>query len=114
MEIPVSVIALAGMLATMLVGIIGYLLRGMISSTQKKHDELDAKIDAHDRFFAQIDKRFVEEELAFSKAYIDKESWTRDYVTLTHRVDALHKRCDRIESRIRDDATGRWNIPEGD
>ena len=97
MEVPLWAVAVFGTGATFLVGIIGFFMKSTLASLAKRADasELEArKIRAE---LSVVDKRFLEEQLAQTKAFVDKEGFTRDYVTLTGRIDGLHKRVDRVE-----------------
>jgi hypothetical protein len=108
MEVPVWAIAAFGVFTTALLAILGYLIRSIVGDIQQQGDEtrealkgLSDELKSSDRRvgeeLARIDKRFVEEQLAQSRMFVDREVWTRDYVTLTSRLDGLHKRFDRME-----------------
>jgi len=108
MEVPVWAIAAFGIFTSALLAILGYLIRSMVGDIQEQGDEtrkaledLSTELKTSDRRVAEelarIDKRFVEEQLAQSRMFVDREVWTRDYVTLTSRIDGLHKRLDRLD-----------------
>jgi hypothetical protein len=108
MEVPVWAIAAFGVFTSALLAILGYLIRSMVGDIQAQGDEtrkalegLSTELKTADRRvadeLARIDKRFVEEQLAQTRMFVDREVWTRDYVTLTSRIDGLHKRLDRHE-----------------
>lgn len=102
MQVPLWAI---GTIVTVLVTIIGGLLKLLWSTTQKKQDAQDERLLALERGATATDKRFLEVELANTRAFVGVEAWSRDYVTLTQRVDGLHKRVDRIERpRAKSDA----------
>lgn len=107
-EVPAWALGAAGMFATCLLAVLGYLLRSMLSSIQKQGEQMAAAIKVQgDEFrrvlndiraeLSDVDKRFLKEQLAQGSRFVDRESWTRDYVTLTQRIDGLHKRVDRVE-----------------
>ena len=97
MEVPLWATAVLGTCVTFLIGIVGFFVRSTLASLTKRAD--DSEFEARKIRFelAAVDKRFIEEQLAQSKQFVDKEGFTRDYVTLTQRIDGLHKRVDRIE-----------------
>jgi hypothetical protein len=108
MEVPVWAIAAFGVFTTALLAILGYLIRSMVGDIQEQGDEtrkalegLSDELKSSDRRVAEelarIDKRFVEEQLAQARMFVDREAWTRDYVTITSRIDGLHKRLDRLD-----------------
>lgn len=118
-QLPAWAIAAFGIFTSALLAILGYLLRSMIGSITKQGEETKKALekqgqetkDAIEELseaskrnerkvsddLARIDKRFVEEQLAQSRQYVDREGWTRDYVTLSQRIDGLHRRVDRVE-----------------
>jgi len=97
LEIPVWILTAIWGLIAVLLATIGYLIRFVINTNQKKNDEQDAQIQALQKASAAVDKKFVEAELLATKEFVDKEMWTRDYVTLTNRLDAVFKKIDRME-----------------
>lgn len=100
MYVPPWAIAVVGTLFTVLLTIVGFLVKMVWASTQKKHTELDKKIEKLEGAQAATDKRFLEQELAFSRQFVDQESWTRDYITVSNRLDGMHKKIDRVERSV--------------
>lgn len=104
LSVPAWLATAVGSLILLLLGVIGYLVRLVVSTSQERLDTQDTKIsglygklDDIKSSLLAIDRRFVEAELIATKQFVDKETYTRDYITMTGRVDAVHKRVDRIE-----------------
>jgi hypothetical protein len=97
MEVPMWAIAVFGTGATFLVGIVGFFMKSTLANLTKRADAAEVEGQKIRAELAAVDKRFLEEQLAQTKAFVDKEGFTRDYVTLTQRIDGLHKRVDRVE-----------------
>ena len=103
-EIPTWLATVGGSIFLLLLAVTGYLVRLVV---QVNNDRLGAqdheisglrrKLDGIQSSLSSIDRRFVEVELMATKQFIDKETHTRDYITLSGKVDAVHKRVDRIE-----------------
>jgi len=103
-EIPAWLATVAGSVFLILLAVVGYLVKLVVSVMHGRLGLQDAKIDGFDgklddikESLGHMDRRFVEVELSVTRQFVDKESHTRDYITLTGRVDAVHKRVDRIE-----------------
>ena len=79
-----------------LLATIGYLIRFVVATNQRKNEEQDNRISDLEKKFSEADRRFVEAERDSMRNFVDRETWTRDYVTLTNRIDAAFKRLDRI------------------
>lgn len=99
-EVPLWAIAAFGTFTTCLLAIVGYLLRSVISSIQEQGKQVATQLAAISAELASVDKRFLQEQLAQTQRFVDKEGWTRDYVTLTNRIDGLHRRMDRVEREV--------------
>jgi len=89
--------AIGGIIA-ILMATIGYLIRVVIATSQKKNEEQDGRIGELAKKISEIDRKIVESERDSMKQFVDRETWTRDYVTLTNRIDAMFKKLDRIEN----------------
>lgn len=119
-EIPTwALIAFTIFTVAMLV-VVGYLLRQTLKTLERQRADADARIADLNRKVeelekstgsldkrladevSRIDRRFLEEQLALVRKFVDREVWTRDYVTLSQRMDGLHKRIDRIDRTDRD------------
>ena len=104
MEMPTWMLTSVWGLIAVLLATIGYLIRFVISTNQRKNDEQDVRISALEKKLSEADRRFVQAELDSVKQFVDRETWTRDYVTLTNRLDAAFKKLDRLtEKRPIDD-----------
>lgn len=99
MDIPTWMLTAVWGLIGVLLATIGYLIRFVIATNQRKNDEQDARIAALERKFSEADRKFVQAELDSVKQFVDKEGWTRDYVTLTNRLDAAFKKLDRLAEK---------------
>lgn len=104
LEIPAWLATAFGWLIAVLVTVIGYLIRFIASTSKGRFDAQEAEIKGlHDKLdkigigLIQIDRRFVEAELMATRQFVDKESYTRDYITMVGKVDTVHKRVDRFE-----------------
>ena len=100
-EIPTwALIAFTIFTVAMLV-VVGYLLRQTLKTLEGQRTDADARIADLDRKIealekstgsldkrlgdevSRIDRRFLEEQLALVRKFVDREVWTRDYVTLS-------------------------------
>ena len=108
MEIPVWFLAFAGTLLTCVIAVLGYLLRDAHATMRKEIGSLKGMLEKQAEAMmsttlsiaamkSDLERRLVEERLAHTQQFVDKESSTRDYVTMTNRIDGLHKRVDRLE-----------------
>jgi len=103
-EIPAWLAAAAGGIIGILVATIGYLIQVLVSTTQQKLSAQDEKVGAVYGKLDEIrsdlrnfDRRFVEIELMATKQFVDKETYTRDWIVMTGKIDAVHKRMDHAE-----------------
>lgn len=99
MEIPLWMLTAVWGLIGVLLATIGYLIRFVITTNQRKNDEQDSRIAALEKKFSEADRKFVQAELDSVKQFVDRETWTRDYVTLTNRLDAAFKKLDRLAEK---------------
>ena len=62
--------------------------------------DIGKRVDAGGRHVeeecSRIDKRFLEVQLANARMFVEREMWTRDYVTMSQRINGLHQRIDRF------------------
>lgn len=112
MEVPIWFLAVAGTVMTCIIAVLGYLLRDAHATMRKEIGSLKELLERQsDRMIAleklvatnalDTERRLVEEKLSQTQQFVDKESFTRDYVTMTNRIDGLHKRLDRLERNSR-------------
>lgn len=108
MEVPIWFLAVAGTVMTCVIGVLGYLLRDAHATMRKEISSLKELLEKQSTAMmdttlaiaamkSDLERRLVEERLAHTQQFVDKESSTRDYVTMTNRIDGLHKRVDRLE-----------------
>lgn len=113
-EVPVWAMAAFGVFSLTQLIVILYLLRSMLKSIERNGDEsklrmkevetqvdeLARKVGTGDRRLdeecTRVDKKFLEVQLANTRMYVDREIWTRDYVTMSQRITSLHQRIDRM------------------
>jgi hypothetical protein len=96
LQIPTWILTALWGLIAILLATIGYLIRFVLSANQRKNEEQDYRIGQLEKKFSEADRKFVETERDSIKQFVDRETWTRDYVTITARVDAVFKKLDRM------------------
>jgi len=103
-EIPLWLISAVGGIVAILVASIGFLIQTLVSSTNTKlvaQDDkvggLDEKLDEIRSDLRSFDRRFVEIELMATKQFVDKETYTRDWIGMSAKIDAVHKRVDNLD-----------------
>jgi len=103
-EIPLWLVSAVGGIVAILVASIGFLIQTLVSGTNSKliaQDDkvggLDEKLDGIRSDLRNFDRRFVEIELMATRAFVDKETYTRDWIGMSAKIDAVHKRVDNID-----------------
>jgi NADH:ubiquinone oxidoreductase subunit 6 (subunit J) len=107
LQIPIWILTAIGGLILVLVGTVGYLIRFVISTNEKKNEEQDERLrelrgevrtlnNTFHETWGTVTTRFAEAERDAVKQFVGNEQWTREYVTLTNRIDAAFKKLDRV------------------